>query len=220
MKGRWLDYANCLSEGSSVRQAAKETGVSKNTSFKWRHLFLLNANNLKAEVYHGVVELEETKFKYSEKGANVIGHPELLGTDVYVLSSVDRNRMVSTPKIWELETNTIEMYHRKSYSKDALLLLENNAVLDEFINFKGLNSKTVYPDSKRRYKHLQNVRNYNSELHDWMCRFKGVATKYLQNYLSWFRELDEYYMDIPKEILLVRAISETRFPYQPKVKTE
>jgi transposase-like protein len=68
-KGRWLDFSNCLAEGLSVRKSAKFAGVSKNTSFKWRHTFLTNSNKLKAEKLNGVVEVKETKFKYSEKGA-------------------------------------------------------------------------------------------------------------------------------------------------------
>lgn len=38
--------------------------------------------------------------------------------------------------------------------------------------------------------HIQNVNSYHSHLHVWMKRFNGVATKYLDNYLSWFRFFD------------------------------
>jgi transposase-like protein len=33
---------------------------------------------------------------------------------------------------------------------------------------------------------IQNVNSYHSSLHGWMERFHGVATKYLDNYLSWY----------------------------------
>lgn len=48
-------------------------------------------------------------------------------------------------------------------------------------------------DRKQRVKgvyHIQNVNSYHSRLKKWMDRFNGVATKYLQNYLAWFRYLD------------------------------
>ncbi len=32
--------------------------------------------------------------------------------------------------------------------------------------------------------------NYHSRLKGWMDRFNGVATKYLDHYLSWFQFLD------------------------------
>jgi hypothetical protein len=48
-------------------------------------------------------------------------------------------------------------------------------------------------DGKQRVKdvyHIQNVNNYHSRLKRWIDRFNGVATKYLQHYLAWFRYLD------------------------------
>lgn len=38
--------------------------------------------------------------------------------------------------------------------------------------------------------HIQNVNNYHSRLKGWIDRFNGVATKYLDHYLSWFQYLD------------------------------
>ena len=37
---------------------------------------------------------------------------------------------------------------------------------------------------------FQNVNAYHSRWKQWMDRFKGVATSYLENYLGWFRALD------------------------------
>lgn len=34
--------------------------------------------------------------------------------------------------------------------------------------------------------HIQNVNGLHSRLKQWINRFKGVATKYLDNYLAWF----------------------------------
>ena len=38
--------------------------------------------------------------------------------------------------------------------------------------------------------HIQNVNSYDSRLKGWIKPFKGVATKYLPNYLGWHRALD------------------------------
>jgi hypothetical protein len=35
--------------------------------------------------------------------------------------------------------------------------------------------------------HIQNVNACDSRLKQWMGRFHGVATKYLENYLDWRR---------------------------------
>jgi transposase-like protein len=219
-KGRWLDYSDCLAQGLSVRESARLTGVSKKTSFKWRHTFLENANLLKAEKLNGIVEVKETKFKYSEKGAKVIRHPEKFGTDVFVLTSLDRNRLTSTPKIWDLEVENIEEHNANLYSNDCIFISEEGEVLKNFIGGHKLIHKKGNVDSVNSYKHIKNVKNYNDNLHLWMKRFKGVATKYLQNYLSWYRELDEFLMQVPIKVMLVRAKSIDRFPYNPIVKLE
>lgn len=42
-----------------------------------------------------------------------------------------------------------------------------------------------------RVFHIQNVNAYyHSRLKEWINRFHGVATKYLEHYLGWFRYLD------------------------------
>ena len=38
--------------------------------------------------------------------------------------------------------------------------------------------------------HVQNVNAYDSRLKEWLRRFHGVATKYLDSYLGWFRAID------------------------------
>lgn len=38
--------------------------------------------------------------------------------------------------------------------------------------------------------HIQNVNAYHSRLKLWIKRFHGVATKYLDHYLGWFRYID------------------------------
>jgi len=38
--------------------------------------------------------------------------------------------------------------------------------------------------------HIQNVNAYHSRFKTWIRRFNGVATKYLPNYLGWYRWLD------------------------------
>ncbi len=68
-KEQWISYSQCLKEGLSVRKSAVKCDVHRNTAFRWRHRFLLNANMVKAEKLYGIVEAEETYFLKSEKGS-------------------------------------------------------------------------------------------------------------------------------------------------------
>lgn len=50
-------------------------------------------------------------------------------------------------------------------------------------------------NGKKRLKgsiyHINNINGYHSRLKTWMVRFKGVATKYLLNYLAWHQYVDQ-----------------------------
>lgn len=38
--------------------------------------------------------------------------------------------------------------------------------------------------------HIQTVNSYHSKIRLWTSRFRGIATKYLKNYLGWFRWME------------------------------
>ena len=57
----------------------------------------------------------------------------------------------------------------------------------------GVEIRSVPPHPKHKTvgpNHINNVNAYDMRLKVWMFRFKGVATKYLHNYLGWHRWLD------------------------------
>ena len=65
---RWLKYAECMSQGMSVRRTAQEVGISVPTSFYWRHKILTALRNLPKPSLTGIVEADETFFLESDKG--------------------------------------------------------------------------------------------------------------------------------------------------------
>jgi transposase-like protein len=224
MKGRWLTFSECLRNGYSVRESARLTGIDKKTAFRWRHRFLKNSNEIKANKLQGVIENLETKFKYSEKGAKVIMFPERIGTDVHVLTSINRNRFVSEALIEDLKTKKIIEFNKNLYSKDSLFCSDNKYIFTQVVKLLKLRHGKINTKKglfvNKDIVHTKNAYSYNLDLHNWMKRFKGVATKYLHNYLSWYRGLNEYYKSIPPHVLLMRAKSKTRFPYQPITPTK
>ncbi len=50
--------------------------------------------------------------------------------------------------------------------------------------------------------HIKNVNAYHGRLYGWMYRFKGVTTKYLDNYLSWFRFFENHQNPNKNNLLL------------------
>lgn len=73
-----------------------------------------------------------------------------------------------------------------------VLCTDSWRAFSSYANTKGLAHYRFKSDGKQRVKgvyHIQNVNSYHSRLKKWIDRFNGVATKYLQHYLAWFRYL-------------------------------
>ena len=64
----------------------------------------------------------------------------------------------------------------------------------KFAAIKGLKHEAINARNKeyvrQKIYHVQHVNSYNRRLKDWMERFNGVATKYLNGYLIWHRFLE------------------------------
>jgi len=48
-------YLYCLLSGYSIRQSAKETGISIQTSFDWRHKLLTSFSSVSVDEFKGIV---------------------------------------------------------------------------------------------------------------------------------------------------------------------
>ena len=87
--------------------------------------------------------------------------------------------------------------------------------IDSFAKNKGLGYRSIDLSKGIRVikgiYHIQNVNSYHSRLKGWLSRFKGVATKYLSNYLHWFEFIDCIAKDktqiAAERALLLRACS-------------
>ena len=74
-KTRWLAYASCLLESFSVRKAADQLQIHRNTSFRWRHRFLALAKNDRPRCLHGITEADEMYLLESQKGSRHLTRP-------------------------------------------------------------------------------------------------------------------------------------------------
>ena len=86
-KERWSSFASSLQQSHSVREAARQAGFAKNTSFRWRHRFLrLDKDTLKQKLT-GIVEIDEVLFWKAarvsagcqERRASAAARPKSLG---------------------------------------------------------------------------------------------------------------------------------------------
>ena len=97
---------------------------------------------------------------------------------------------------------------RPHLDTDCLLVSDGNPSYHVFAREAGISHKAINLSIGRRVRregnaayHVQHVNAYHGRLRQWMLRFRGVATKYLANYLAWFRGLDTHRRDTPQTIL-------------------
>ncbi len=74
-KERWLAYAGCMLNSFSVRKAAQQIRIHRNTSFRWRHRFLSLAKADRPHRLHGIAEADEMYVLESQKGSRHLTRP-------------------------------------------------------------------------------------------------------------------------------------------------
>jgi transposase-like protein len=225
---QWLRYGHALIEGMSVRQAAQGCGVDKNTAFLWRHRFLQAAATHRPAHEGGIVEADETFFLESFKGQRKLHRPARKRGGVgphwehiAVLVVRDRSGQTADFRLEKIDASHIADVLRPLVDKDAILCTDGARVYQTVARTLGLTHRAINVQQGIRVIdgafHIQNVNAYDSRLKQWMGRFHGVASKYLENYLGWRRMLERYRQNISPAACLCEALG--RFPSQQLIQT-
>ncbi|WP_342506635.1 IS1595 family transposase [Sporosarcina sp. FSL K6-2383] len=204
---KWVKYIELMVEGYTLPKIAKRLQIHISTAFYWRHKILNALGSQGFNQLQGIVESDETFFRESMKGKEIThrkakkrGEKDekrgISNLKIAVVVAQDRNGSViariagrGRPKAEEIDTVIGEYIH-----PSALLCTDTATNYKKFAKIKGLKHETVNERQKQRVKkgiyHIQHVNNFHNRLKAWMVRFQGVATKYLDNYLYWFRWLE------------------------------
>jgi transposase-like protein len=203
---KWLQFLECMHKGLSLRKAAEEIGgVTYVTLFYWRHKVLSALKRLDIEHFDGITELDETYFLYSEKGRRNITERKprhrggkakkrgISNEQVGVLVACDRHKQntLRVAGTGRASAERLEQMLGNKMAKDIVLCSDADNAIKTFAGEHKLEHVVLNAKKKQRVKHgiyhIQNVNSCHRELKDWMDRFRGVATKYLDNYLAWYR---------------------------------
>jgi transposase-like protein len=203
MADRHEANAKCMVQGLSVRKTASKLGINVKTAFRWRHRFLEAMRDSQPSSLSGVVEADETFFLESFKGqrrgvprpSKTRGTPAasrgLSKEQIPVLVARDRSSGATlTAKIATRKAKDIGAELLPRLSPDAVLCSDGASAYRIIGKTKGVEVRSVPAKKAAGVYHINNVNAYDSRLKGWMFRFKGVATKYLPNYLGWHRWLD------------------------------
>lgn len=128
----------------------------------------------------------------------------------------DRSGQTADFRLERIDAPHITAVLRPLVDKDAILCTDGARVYQTVARDIGLTHRAINVQQGIRVSdgafHIQNVNAYDSRLKQWMGRFHGVATKYLENYLGWRRMLERYRQNISPTACLCEALG--RFPSQ------
>jgi len=213
----WKSYLHCIANNLTLREAAKQVGISFRTSFLWRHKIIGAFKDAGCTKLEGIIESDETFFLFSEKGNKKIGGRKsrkrggkaskagINDEHVAVLVSTDRNKqpIIEVACRGRITTNQIEECLGKWIGENASVLCsDSHRSYEKFAENKQLKHVKINASKGQHIKdkvyHIQNINNIHHLLKDWVKQFNGMSSGYLQNYMNWFRVLRIAGTDIGK----------------------
>jgi transposase-like protein len=210
-KERWLDFGRSLSEGETVVASAERCGVALSTAFRWRHRFL--SSQEPSPTLTGIVEADETFVLLSYKGSRAWERAEqgrpgaevpdreargrggkatkrgLSHEQVPILVAADRSGAVVSAVLPVDSAEAIKAVLDPVLSKDALLVTDGGTALACCAVGMKVSHEVMNQSAGERVRgelHIQTVNSLHERIKTFLRARRGVATKYLDNYLRWF----------------------------------
>jgi transposase-like protein len=193
----WEQYCQTMVDSKSLRAAAKECGINLTTAFNWRHRFLKLTDSLMSKQLEGIAEMDETQFKYSEKGSRQLtaDKPRKRGSDkapkVKVVIGIDRSGHVVDDVVGHFTLAQLKANFLPKFSGDVVLCTDGHINYEYLAKQEKINHVVLNQSLGERVKekgfHIQTVNGYHMRLKQWLAPFHGVATQNLHKYVGWFR---------------------------------
>ena len=217
-KDQWLGYCDTLLDpATTVRRAAERLGVHRNTTFRWRHRMLAWPKHDVQAPLQGVVEADEMYVLESHKGARRLDRPArkrggraskrgISMQQVCVLVARDRTGRTHDALAGRgpVTVDQLSIHLKPALAPDVLLVTDSHAAYRHFAKAHGIDHATINVRSGEHTRgavHVQNVNGYHSRLRAWLHHFRGVATRYLDNYCGWRRAIDAGRISSPEAFL-------------------
>lgn len=173
-----------------------------------------------ATVLNGIVEADETMFPRSYKGSHIKNptdqdaqkeafrvlfgrYPRKRGKEIHergrtkeqvpVLVLRDRSARTVSMVMESMKKDVVRRHLTPVVDHNSVLCTDALPVYRSVCKEEGIEHKAFNQSRGKRVDgvyHIQNVNSYHSRLKGWMSYFKGVATKYLGNYMTWFEYID------------------------------
>lgn len=197
----WSTFITCFLHKDTLRETAETCGINLHTAFNWRHKILDALQSMQDNVtLSNDVQADETYFALSYKGCKNEKMPRdshkrgkslhikgLSKEQVCVVCSVDKDNhsIGKVAKLGKAGVKAIKAVLDNHISANSTLITDSHSSYRKFAKSNNLNLIQI-PRGKHTNGayNIQKINSYHSELKRLITgTFKGVATKYLNNYI-------------------------------------
>ena len=221
----WEKYIECMMLGLSLRKTALLCKIHRNTAFAWRHKILDVLQHMADEVVlDGIVEADEAFFPVSYKGNHKNSKTFVMPRPAHTCGKKSKKRGISREKVCvpcavnrnglsyakignlgRVASKDLHFVFDKHIRAGATMCSDAMNSYRSFASENGINLvQSKGKESRRGEYNIQHLNNYHSQLKNFMEPFRGVSSKYLNNYLIWhnFANYAKNAFDEKQEILL------------------
>lgn len=205
---RWPHYLVLMRQGQTLRKCAHRLELHVSTAFRWRHAILAPMRHADPTVLTGTVELKEILFAHSRKGSRGVYEARTRGSrsDGWKWQQVPRDRVL-------LAVSRAAASHCSTVGGDVVVIpammewartrLNGRCTVLGRMPWAGscgspirgaghdYHTVAVVDDrNPRSFRHTRTVDAFGRRLLSWLGRFRGVASKYRDNYFVWHGHVD------------------------------
>lgn len=218
--GKFEEYRKLMFEQYlPIKVIAKKIGISVQTAFDWRHK-ILGGLNAKAEQFHGITEIDDIWFLYSQKGRKGLKYSRKRGGSkrqgdnnyqVKLLVTADRksNKDFSVARIGRIKKSDLERKVGGKFNESCILVSDKHRSISAFAKSEKI-SHVSFKSSEHSAGgefHVQTVNNLATRMKGIVNhQLRGVSTKYLQNYSNWFAHKEEAKLDENSDLQLCEKL--------------
>lgn len=205
--------------GYSIRKSAEIVEIDIATSFFLRHKILDCIRSFfGVGSVEGVIEADEVFFAESFKGTKPSKMPRksrkrgkqvkkrgISNEQVCIATAIDRhgNLIMELLCRGRMKHQQLEKLYDGRIGDNSILCTDSHKSYVQFSKDFSLEHKRIKRGKhKEGIYHIQHINAVHSKLKKWMNRFNGVATKYISNYMYWFKWLQLFETD--KEVIKIK----------------
>lgn len=209
----WAKYFVLMNNGYSLRDCSSILNINLATAFFWRHKILVTQNKNHYNTLKNYVEISKIMIKENFKGDKNAKNRRK--ENVSVACAMDSNKTLLSKVIsrYSLSLGSINKHFSYNIDNSSILASYNDRYLEIYSkqhnstvlplpkdkissianDIKNNNLSNNNENSIIAIKNLNStiptkclfIHNFSLQIKKWLVRFRGVATKYLENYLNW-----------------------------------